>query len=86
MKRIPVEDYGVMKDGHNLEVHQSLQILSYFRDYNDMNKAFELFIPKKVLKENDELEDEDKDVIKKLFYRKMIDSQRKVKTYRRSDL
>ena len=85
MKRIPVEDYGVFRGDYHLELHQTLHILSHFRDFNDMNEAFELYLPKNVWKRDNEVEDEDQTVINKLFYQKMIGSQRKAKTYRRAD-
>ena len=85
MKRIPVEEYGTLKGNYHLELSNTLEIMSYFRDHKDMTKALEIYLPQTVWKTGEDLEHEDEDVIRRLFYMKKISSQRNVKIYNTID-
>ena len=83
MKRIPVEEFASLKDGFHLELNTTLQILSHFRDYNDLSKAFEKYIPKTVFKRPERVIEEDEEVVKKMFYKQQIEFHHKTKVYRK---
>ncbi|CAG2165747.1 unnamed protein product [Oppiella nova] len=67
MKRIPVEEYGTLKGNYHLELSNTLEIMSYFRDHKDMRKALEIYLPQTVWKTGEDLEHEDEDVIRRLL-------------------
>ncbi|CAG2116562.1 unnamed protein product, partial [Medioppia subpectinata] len=85
MKRIPVEEYGSFRDGFHLEMAEHLEILSHFRDNNDMTKAMAYYLPQSVWRDERQVLTEDQEAIKRMFYMKKIGSQRKLKIYRSVD-
>ena len=74
-----------MREGSHLELHNTLQVLAHFRQTHDMSVALDLFVPQSVRKSAEDIDNEDEEVIKRLFYLKMIGSQRKAKVYRIDD-
>ena len=82
MRRIDVQQYKVLKDFYHLELPNTLQILSHFRDHNDIKAGVELYLPKSVLKSDEDLADDDNEVVRKMFYKKKVESQKRTKIYR----
>jgi len=81
MKRIPVESYAQLRDGFSLEINSLLEILAHFRDNNNMSEAIEQILPKYAKISQSEIDERDEQIVKKLFYKKLIDRHKNRKRY-----
>ncbi len=81
MKRIPVENYVQLRDGFSLEIISLLEVLAHFRDNNNMSEAIEQILPKYAKISQSEIDKQDEEIVKKLFYRKLMDKHKNRKRY-----
>jgi hypothetical protein len=81
MKRIPVENYVQLRDGFSLEIISLLEVLAHFRDNNNMSESIEQILPKYEKISQSEIDKQDEEIVKKLFYRKLMDKHKNRKRY-----
>jgi len=70
-----------LRDSFSLEISNSFEILANFRDNNDMSEAIKRILPQYSKKTESEIEKEDEERVKKLFYKRRIDQQNKKRRY-----
>ncbi len=81
MKRIPVESNVQLRDGFSLEINSLLEILAHFRDNNNMSEAIEQILPEYAKISQSEIDKKDEEIVKKLFYKKLMDKHKNKKRY-----
>ena len=81
MRRMPVREMRPLKEFFHLELTNTLKILSHFRDHNDLEEGFDLYLPKRMVKSERDLEDEDQEIIQKMLYKHKLRDQSRTKVY-----